>query len=156
MTYQDAYTEGFCKTAEAYGVDPRELMKVATYVKAARGNDKDKGTPWGGATAGGALGSLYGLNHGALLQHGFDGTIIDTFNPKNLPMDTKSYRAGSSLKKLLTKKLGGKRALRKFLSTPLGKTISPALLLAPAVAGTAGGGVLGGLIHKGVKKLNED
>lgn len=27
--YQKPYLEGFCKTAEAYGVDPQELMKVA-------------------------------------------------------------------------------------------------------------------------------
>jgi len=26
---QEAYIEGFCKTAEAHGVDPQELMKVA-------------------------------------------------------------------------------------------------------------------------------
>lgn len=29
MTQKEAYIEGFCKTAEAYGVDPRQLMKEA-------------------------------------------------------------------------------------------------------------------------------
>lgn len=29
MTTQEAYIQGFCKAAEAHGVDPQELMKVA-------------------------------------------------------------------------------------------------------------------------------
>lgn len=29
MTQKEAYTEGFCKAAEAHGVDPEQLMKVA-------------------------------------------------------------------------------------------------------------------------------
>lgn len=29
MTLEQAYSEGFCKTAEAYGVDPNSLIKTA-------------------------------------------------------------------------------------------------------------------------------
>lgn len=40
MTQKEAYIEGFCKAAEAYGVDPQELMKVAMKVKLTRGQEK--------------------------------------------------------------------------------------------------------------------
>lgn len=33
MTQKEAYIEGFCKAAEAYGVDPRQLIKVAVPLK---------------------------------------------------------------------------------------------------------------------------
>lgn len=56
MTYQDAYTEGFCKTAEAYGVDPRELVKVAG--AAGLLGKLSKSPLWGGVKA------LYNLKAG--------------------------------------------------------------------------------------------
>lgn len=49
----DAYWEGFSKAAEAYGVDPQALMKVAD-----RMQDSIYGRALGGAAAGGLIGSV--------------------------------------------------------------------------------------------------
>jgi len=129
MTIQEAYAKGFCKVAEAHGVDPQELYKYA----------KDKEKSHIGAIAGGGVGGLAGLLSGDLARHGFKGTAIEA--RPTPPSSRIEYRLGAKIREALAGK--SRRRYHKLMGSGKGKAISAALVGVPALAGLAGGAGLG-------------
>lgn len=136
---QEAYAKGFCKVAEAYGVNPEQLYK---YAKKKEESNKGK-------IIGGVGGGLAGLAFGDLTNMGFKGTEI--MSRKGNPYNTITYRLGSKIRKALAG--DSSRRLLKLLRSGKGKAISTAILAAPTLAGIAGGTGLGGAVDK---LLNKD